>query len=107
MKATREIDIVGQCLKWLKLHGHFAWRQNCGAMRIADRFVRFNGAKGCSDIIGLLRPSGRFLAVEVKRPGEVPTVKQSLFLESVRAVGGLACCVSSIDDLEFAITSAS
>jgi len=41
-----------------------------------------------------------FLAAEVKRPGKVATNEQSDFLSAVRASGGAALLVSSIDELQ-------
>lgn len=99
-----EQHIQGACLHYLALIGAFAWRQNSGAMARTDAttgkryYTRFNGAPGCSDIIGVYR--GRFLAVEVKQPGQRPTVEQQVFLDSVRTCGGIALVVTSVDDLQ-------
>src|SRR5262245_36942321 len=105
----KERDIQRQLLQWLRLRGVFCWRQNSGALVKANgRPIRFNGAEGCSDILGLL-PGGRFapprdygvpLAVEVKRPGQKPTLKQSAFLEAFRGGGGIAIVATSIGDVE-------
>jgi hypothetical protein len=107
MRAEREIDIIRVCLRWLHLQGVYCWRQNQGAIAAVSRgkrrFFRFAGAAGVSDILGLLRPSGRFLAVEVKRPGGRPTPEQQVFLETVQANGGLALCVHSLDELQGAL----
>ena len=73
---TRERDVLSACLALLRLRRIFAWRQNSGAMRkpagksgSRERFIRFAGAAGVADIIGIL-PGGRFLAVECKA-GEI------------------------------------
>lgn len=98
----REKDIQAACLQWLNLQPHcFAWRVNSGAIvgmhNGRRRFVRFNSAAGCSDIIGLIE--GCFFAVEVKRPGERPTVDQQTFQAQVDAAHGLALVVTSLDEL--------
>lgn len=79
-----------EVMKALRGHPAVAWveRQNNGAFKDGDRFVRF-GWPGCSDIIGQLR-DGRFLAVEVKAPGGRLSEAQSLFIDRVRAAGGVA-----------------
>lgn len=103
-----EREIQKSVLEYLRLRKIPAWRVNSGMM-IADnedgtrRHVRFNMARGCSDVLGILPPSGRFLAVEVKRPGRKPTADQLGFLDMVTAAGGLALCVSDVRDLAAAL----
>lgn len=104
MREQRESDILRDCLLWLKLHGAFCWRQNQGAISGEHngkrRFLRFTSMQGVSDILGILKPSGRLLAVECKRPGKHPTVEQAAFLEMIRQFGGVAICAHGIDELE-------
>ena len=52
---------------------------------------------GISDIIGIYK--GRYLAIEVKRPGKSPSDKQQAFLERVDSQGGFAICVHSWEEL--------
>jgi hypothetical protein len=80
----------------------FAHRMNSGAAWLPGkggklRPVRF-GFDGCPDVLGMMK-SGRLLAVEVKRPSGKPTPVQERFLELVRAHGGVAGVVRSVDDL--------
>jgi hypothetical protein len=42
---------------------------------------------------------GRFLAIEVKRPGGKLTLDQTAFLEAVRQNGGIAIVATSVDDV--------
>lgn len=103
MRQLFEKDIQSQCLQYLTLTGIFCWRQNQGAFtgdyKGKRRFVRFSTMPGISDILGILKPTGRFLAIEVKRPGNKPSPEQLAFLDVVRANGGLALVVYSLDDL--------
>ena len=98
----REHHIVSACLELLRFRGVFAYRQNQGAMKKRDhtgeRTIRFTSINGVSDIIGVLT-DGRFLAVECKRPGNVPTEEQKAFLDAVRRRGGVALIVYDVDDL--------
>jgi VRR-NUC domain len=107
MREPKEADILRDCLTWLKLHGVFCWRQNQGAITGEHngkrRFLRFTSMAGVSDILGILAPSGRLLAVETKRPGRKPTPEQEAFLDVIRQCGGVAVCVHSIDELEQAL----
>ena len=60
------------------------------------------GEKGVSDLIGC-SPDGRFLAVEVKRPGGKATPDQIEFLERVKASGGIAVLAYSLEDVLAAV----
>lgn len=85
-------------LSLLKWHPNVAWaaRMNTGAVTLdAARFVRF-GFKGCSDVIGQMK-DGRFLAIEVKRPGGKATANQQEFLRKVAANGGVSGVADSIE----------
>lgn len=101
-----EKEIQGQILQFLRLMKVFSWRQNSGAMKgeatatTARRFIKFASVDGLSDIIGLLPPKGRFLAIEVKRPGQRPTDKQAEFIDEVNRNGGLAFVATSVKDVE-------
>lgn len=102
MKPLLEKDIQKQILDWLRLHGATAIRVNSGAMagdyKGKKRFVRMNDTVGCSDILCCWR--GRFVAIEVKRPGNKPTLDQESFLQTVERSGGLAIVAYSVDDVE-------
>lgn len=69
--------------------------------------TRYGLCVGSSDLIGILRPSGRFLALELKTETGRPTDEQRLFLDLVRAAGGFACIVRSVEDAIAAIERAS
>jgi len=98
LPKPKERDILNGCLAVLRLRGIFHFRQNVGGAEVqSGHFIRF-GVKGCSDILGCL-PDGRFLAIEVKRPGKKPTADQSDFLQSITNHGGLAIVVHSVDEL--------
>ncbi len=92
-KPRNEAAIVKAVIQYLTIRGCFVWRQNAGAVsgeyKGKRRFVRFSGAKGVSDIIGVL-PSGRFIAVECKDGSNKVSADQQRFLSAVEAHGGLA-----------------
>lgn len=85
-----EAAALVEVLKALKTHAAVAWaeRMNSGAARIGNRFIRF-GFTGCPDVLGMLT-DGRLLACEVKGPKGRLRPEQSIFLERVRASGGVA-----------------
>jgi hypothetical protein len=53
--------------------------------------------RGVSDLLCCYE--GRFLAIEVKRPGGRVSPEQERFLERVRAAGGIGLVIHSIDEL--------
>ena len=120
-----EAQIQRAVLEYLKLRGVFCWRQNTGSFRMnyngKDRYIKV-GFPGISDILGILprwwypggksglvraigTPTsippdvGQFIAIEVKRPGQKPTLDQQAFLAAVKANGGIAFVATSIDDV--------
>lgn len=101
----RETDIVRSILDGLHACRILAWRVNTGAMvwpghhNGKSRFIRF-GPKGQADIQGILSPSGRFLALEVKRSRGIATPDQLDWLQRVRDAGGVASVVRSWTEVE-------
>jgi hypothetical protein len=104
----RESDILKTILEFLAWRKIPAWRNNSGAFggvhinrqgQAKKWFVRF-GKKGSSDILGVLPPNGKIIAIEVKKPGKHATSDQSVFLEEVRESGGLAGVCTDIEDVK-------
>lgn len=52
---------------------------------------------GSSDLICCIAPSGRYMAIEMKRRGGKATHEQELFIEQVRQHGGLAGTCDSVE----------
>lgn len=87
------------------------YRQNVGAVKMPmgdgrERFVRFGLTKGASDLLGVLAPAGRIIAIELKAARGRTTPEQEAFLEGIRAFGGFACVVRSADEARAAIERA-
>ena len=107
-KAFRPLEkqVQTTILQWLEYQPEwFGWRQNAG-MSI-NRYTSKNGhtsthafraaaIDGISDIIGMW--DGRFVAIEVKRPGEKvkPNSNQDLFLDNVRRHKGIAIVADNL-----------
>lgn len=98
-----ELDRVA--LEWLLLRGVPAWRNNTGAYMRGKAFIRY-GMKGSSDILGILPPSGRFLAAEGKQEYEKVSVPQQQFLEAGNEAGGLGFVFRSLDELIESVSGA-
>ena len=86
------------------------WRNNVG---IAEHWngksvdiVKYGLAPGSSDLIGLLGPRGRWIALEVKSETGVASPEQMKFLRLVQRMGGFACIVRSVDEAVKALARA-
>lgn len=87
--------------------GLVLWRNNTGLAVDGLRRIRYGLALGSSDLIGILVPEGRFIALEVKAPnGKGPTPEQERFLALVRRSGGVAAVVRSVEDVQQVIVAA-
>jgi len=98
-----EAAALCEVLKVLRNHPAVAWaeRQNSGAMKVGQRFVRF-GWRGCSDVLGQLK-DGRLLACEVKATAGRLRPEQAVFLERVRQYGGTAFVARNANDVMAAL----
>jgi hypothetical protein len=106
LTVPKESAIQTAILRWLRVLGIPAIRVNSRVFEVADatkrngyRLMRANDVKGTSDILACLPPEGRFLALEVKRPGEKLTPEQSAFLTWIASAGGIGARVTSCQDV--------
>ena len=87
-----EREIVTAILRHLKTMPRcFAWKTHGGMY----------GTAGIPDIIACI--DGRFYAFEVKQPGGRLTRLQEVTLEKIRAAGGVAVKVTSVEEVKAAI----
>ncbi len=101
MRTPTESDLVRACLQWLTLHGILAWRANqIPAPLKGGGFRRFAGMPGVSDILCVLPPAGRLLAIEAKSPTGKLRPAQAVFLDEVNRRGAVGLVVRSLADLE-------
>jgi hypothetical protein len=98
----KEAEVLRQCMQYLKMKKVVFWRSNTGAARFgaseSARYVRF-GVPGVSDVIGLLPPTGRMLALEIKSQTGRVRKEQTAFLKNVTAAGGLALVIRDVREL--------
>lgn len=84
-----ERDLVRRIKTYLSsLEGCFSWKEHGGMY----------GTAGIPDIICCYR--GRFVAFEVKVPGNPPTPLQKSTLEKIRRAGGTAEVVQCLDEVK-------
>ena len=60
------------------------------------KFMPVPGGYGMSSLDYLLCVAGKFLAIEAKRDGGVPTDRQMHMMRDIERAGGRAICVNSI-----------
>lgn len=99
VNSKPEASALIEVLMALRAHPAVAWveRQNSGATRMGNRFVKF-GWPGCSDVLGQLH-DGRFLAVEVKAATGRLSAEQIEFLARVNQSGGLGFVARNCADV--------
>lgn len=76
------------------------WRNQSGKYQLADgRWLSSGLFPGAPDLIGVL-PSGKLLAVEVKRPGQKPRPNQIAAIEFLLTMNCCAGVCKSVQDFE-------
>lgn len=96
----REQNIQKLIMLALTEAGCIVWRNNIGSYTTVEgAYIKYGvGGVGGSDLIGIYKPTGQFLAVEVKSPKGKPSPAQLNFIEQVRAAGGIAGIARSPQD---------
>lgn len=100
-----ETDLQSAILAALKAdpRGHFT-RNNVGGRRGGRR--RFGHGTGSADIVGLIAPSGRFVALEVKAPKGEQSAAQVAWQADVERLGGFYAVVRSVQEALDAVRAA-
>lgn len=105
IKSAKESVLQGEILHYLRVHPKVAWaaKVGSGAFQTEGRYIKM-GFVGCPDIIGQLAGSGKFLGIEVKRPGGKVTIPQQTMIDRINAAGGLAGVCYSLEDVDKLLT---
>lgn len=93
-----ESEIQKQILDYLRWCKVYAWRNNSRSVKVGGRLIHF-GKVGSADILGILKPTGRLLAIEVKKAGGKVSPEQQAFLDAITDAGGLSIIAYSVDDV--------
>lgn len=88
-KQHIEQNVQGAIMKYIK---------SIGGLPIKQNQIGIYGQAGVPDIIACIK--GRFVAIEVKRPGQKPKPIQVAFLEAINKKGGLAFWSDNLEKVE-------
>lgn len=69
-----------------------------GGLPIKFNNIGIYAKAGVSDILACIK--GRFVAIEVKKPGNKPSKLQENFINGVNSIGGLAFWADNLDDVK-------
>ncbi len=73
--------------------------QEKGMVTLANaRMIQAGLCKGGSDIIGIHKPTGKFIAIEVKTPTGRVSKEQTNFINAIRNAGGISGVARSAQD---------
>lgn len=86
--------------------GVVLWRNQAGAAQTPGGWVRYGLCPGSADLIGIVAPHGRFLALEVKGPHGRASAEQVMFLALVERMGGVGEVVRSVEEATAAVVRA-
>lgn len=104
-KPILEKDIQRGILEWLNDEGFFFWRSNNTPVysrnnggKMAFRSLPKYTPRGLPDIMCVI--NGRFVAIEVKRPGSKLRSEQADYGAKCVCSGGIYAMVQSLDDVK-------
>lgn len=100
MAHELEQDIQRAILDYLRIKKYVVFKHHSTGFTVRNgKAVTFRySEKGISDIIAC-SVQGRFVAIEVKKPGGKASEDQLDFLKRVRANGGIGILAYSLDDV--------
>lgn len=74
------------------------WRNNTGLATYGRAKVKYGLGVGGADLVGLVRPSGRAFALEVKTPAGRLSAEQQAWHRAWAEAGGFVACVRSVEE---------
>ena len=86
---TKEQDIQTSIMNYIS---------SIGGLPLKFNNIGIYAKAGVSDILACIR--GRFVAIEVKKPGNKPSALQENFIKAVNTVGGLGFWADSLEDVK-------
>ena len=88
-KGHKEQDIQTSIISYIK---------SIGGLPIKQNQIGIYGQAGVPDIIACIK--GRFVGIEVKRPGQKPKPIQEAFLDAINKKGGIGLWADNLDKVK-------
>jgi len=104
-RATLEREIKSQVLRRLSEHGVFAWNNPTGTFHTDQGGRVLVGIPGAADVVGILAPSGRGLAVETKTATGKLRDTQHAWRSDWEASGGVYVVARCAEDVDRALNA--
>lgn len=107
LPQPKEATVLRAVLDFVRYHPRVAkaWRQNSGAFRVEQRFIRTADEPGIPDICGYMK-GGRALYIEVKAPRGKLSYWQKRFLDEAKVAGAVCGVARSIEDAKAILEAA-
>ena len=86
---AKEQDIQDKIMDYIK---------SIGGLPVKFNNIGIYAKAGVSDILACIR--GRFVAIEVKKPGNKPSALQENFIDAVNSIGGFAFWADNLEDVK-------
>ena len=86
---TKEQDIQTKIMDYIS---------SIGGLPVKFNNIGIYAKAGVSDILACIK--GRFVAIEVKKPGNTPSKLQENFINGINSIGGVAFWVDNLDDVK-------
>lgn len=86
---TKEQDIQDKIMDYIK---------SIGGLPVKFNNIGIYAKAGVSDILACIR--GRFVAIEVKKPGNKPSALQDNFIKAINSIGGFAFWADNLEDVK-------
>ena len=86
---TKEQDIQTKIMDYIT---------SIGGLPIKFNNIGIYAKAGVSDILACIK--GKFVAIEVKKPGNKPSKLQENFINGINSIGGIAFWADNLDDVK-------
>ena len=98
---SKASELTNQIIDYLYRNNCYAWKSTSTGL-YDDKLQRFRMAskKGVSDILAVLPPSGRLIAIEVKIGRDRMRPEQIGFFRNIEHIGGLTFVAKDFDSFK-------
>ena len=93
--------LTNEIIDYIYRNGGYAWRaSSVGVFDQRRNLYRTSAKRGVSDILAVIPPNGRLIAIEVKLGGDVISEVQEGFLKNIKNAGGISIVAKNFEDFK-------